>query len=330
MPEAVSLFSGSLSSSIATEIAINYCEMDPVIILTFRSPFFRHYDDIKELANRLWPDSQFRSKSIKRETKGIASSEDLDSGDGYCDACKVTLLEVGGEFLARVNADFLVSGDNVFNFEEGELAELDRRAGVEEKVFRPLCSNLPESIAGKEVRVDTKYDNPEDRESLQDLAGKLGIEKEIDYYGAEERCKLTDQNYRGRLEDLAREGGFNINDMRLLDFDKYYKISPDTKVVLGEDSDEKRELHNYFLPRDLRFYLPTCEGPMALVRSEWKKKTDSAVDEIVNLAARITVTRSEIERNVRVPVNYRFENDNETYTIDVLPLVDGELDDFSL
>ncbi len=183
MPEAVSLFSGSLSSSIATEIAINYCEMDPVIILTFRSPFFRHYDDIKELANRLWPDTQFRSKSIKRETKGIVSSEDLDGRDGYCGGCKVALLEVGGEFLRRVNADFLVSGDNGFNFEKDELAELDRRASVEGKVFRPLCSDFPESMAGKGVRGDAKYDNPGDRESLRDFAGKLGIEKEIDFYG---------------------------------------------------------------------------------------------------------------------------------------------------
>ncbi len=330
MPEAVSLFSGSLSSSIATEIAINYCEMDPVIILTFRSPFFRRYDDIKELANRLWPDSQFRSKSIKRETKRIASSGELDGSPGYCDRCKVTLLEVGGEFLRRVNADFLVSGDEGFNFEEEELAELDRRANLEGKVFRPLCSNFPEPMSGKEVRGDAKYDNPGDRESLRELAGKLGLEEDLDYYGAEDRCKLTDPNYRGRLEDLASEGGFNINDLRLLDFDKYYKISPDTKVVLGENSDEKRELHNYFLPRDLRFYLPTCEGPMALVRSEWEEKPDCDIDEIIKLAARITVTKSEIERNVRVPVNYRFEKDNETYTIDVPPLVDGELDDFSL
>ncbi|MFB6214824.1 MAG: hypothetical protein ABEI54_03040, partial [Candidatus Bipolaricaulia bacterium] len=111
MREAVSLFSGSLSSSLSTEIAVNHCGIDRVILLTFRSPFFDHYEKIKDIANSLWPECKFRSKSIKRRTESIASPGrlDLSGADSFCTRCRFTVLKTGGEFHERVGGDFLVS-----------------------------------------------------------------------------------------------------------------------------------------------------------------------------------------------------------------------------
>lgn len=336
MREAVALFSGSLSSSLSTEIAVNHCKIDRVILLTFRSPFFGHYEEIKNIANSLWPECQFRSKSIKRRTESIASSGgvSLSGTDSFCTRCRFALLKTGAEFLDRVGGDFLVSGETANLRDEcwaETLVKIERGAGVEGLVFRPLSPNMNNSLPERKGWVPSEIDlEASGEDSLKALAEKLDLGKGSEYYGAGTRCKLTSPRYQERLNDLVEEEGFNVNDLSLLDFEDYYKIPPDTKLVLAKSPEEKRELHNYFLPRDLRFYLPTYRGPMGLVRSDWDGKSEKALEEVVDLAARIIVAKSEVDGGVRIPVNYRFEHDNETYSLEVPPLESRKLAELSL
>lgn len=340
MPEAVSLFSGSLPSSISTELIIKNSELDRVVILTLRSPFFDHYDRIKELAGRLWPNTQFRSKSLKKETKrlGALGSGKSTERASYCRKCKAILLKAGGRFLDQVGADFLVSGEvtgelTKYGKQVDDLGQIDQRAGVSGLVFRPLAScNLPESLPEKKGWISHRAEVLKgDEENLSGVLEEWNMGRQEDFFEAGERCKLTNPRYRTRLKDLMEEENFNVNDLSLLDFDYYYKIPPDTKVVLGEGTEEKRELHNYFLPRDLRVYLPACEGPMALVRSHWKEKSADDLRKAVRLAARITAARScVVDENEAVPVKYRFERDSDTYRMDVLPLDGDYLEDLRL
>ncbi|MBS3786605.1 hypothetical protein KGY79_00250 [Candidatus Bipolaricaulota bacterium] len=336
MREAVSLFSGSLSSSLSTEIAVSHCKVNRVILLTFRSPFFGYYEEIKDIANNLWPECQFRSKSIKRRTECIASTEGVDSpeADSFCTRCRFALLKTGGEFLDRVGGDFLISGERADlrgEYWAEKLAKIERSAGVGDLVFRPLSPNMNNSLPERKGWITSDNDiDARKEDSLQSLAEKLDLNSDSQYFGAGTRCKLTSPKYRRRLKDLVEEEDFNVNDLRLLDFRDYYKIPPDTKLVLAKNPEEKRELQNYFLPRDLRFYLPTHKGPMGLVRSDWDGKSENALEEVVDLAARVTVAKSEVDGQLSVPVNYRFEHDNETYTLEVPPLESRKLAELSL
>lgn len=339
MPEAVSLFSGSLSSSISTELVVKNSRLESVIILTLRSPFFDHYDRIKELANELWPNTQFRSKSLKRKTKYIGAFGEgkVHGNSSYCSRCKATLLRTGKNFLEQVEADFLVSGEVAggsaeINARINGFSEIDKLAGVEGLVYRPLASSIaPDSLPEEEGWISPRGQELEGNEiNLDVILEKWGLGKEEDFFNAEERCKLTNPRFRNRLKDLMEEEDFNVNDLSLLDFDSYYKIPPDTKVVLGEGSEEKRELHNYFLPKDLRVYFPTCKGPMALVRSRWRKKSNSSLRKAIKLAARIAASKSCARKDEYVPVKYRFEHDNETYRMDVFPLDGSKLDKLRL
>ena len=332
MAEVVSLYSGSLASSVATELAVNYGDLDRVVILTLRSPFFDGFERIKGIAERLWPDSKFRSKSIKKETDRIGAfdGKSEDGSRSYCHRCQKILLETGRDFVSQIDADFLVSGELVGKRAEDAL-EIDREIGLEGLVFRPLSAGkLPDSHPEKMSVIPGGKELTSAKEEIRnDLEVRLG-DDELEFLSAEERCKLTRCRYRKRLKDLMREDSFNVNDLNLLDFEDYYKIPPDTKVVLGQGSEGKRELHNYFLPRDLRFYLPTREGPMALVRSRWKSRPENQLGEIVKLAARITAGRGEVGEKDKVDVNYRFEHENETYSIQVTPLEGDRLKDFRL
>lgn len=337
MAEAVSLYSGSLSSSIATELVVNHSSLDRVVILTLRSPFFAEFDRVKELACRLWPGTRFRSKSIKKKTDRMGGFDRSNSNDrkSYCSKCQATLLETGSDFMSQIGADFLVSGEVIgrkAEFRPENADGIDEQVGLSGLVFRPLYSDsLSDSLPERKGWVpETDGLTGEKKSELrQDLQNRIRG-KDIDFLSAKERCKLTRKRYRKRLKDLMGEDSFNVNDLSLLDFENYYKIPPDTKVVLGKGAEGKRRLHNYFLPRDLRFYLPTREGPMALVRSRWREGSEDHFGEVVKLAARITAGRGEVSENSRVAVNYRFEHESETYSIKVSPMDNKKMKDFRL
>jgi len=133
------------------------------------------------------------------------------------------------------------------------------------------------------------------------------------------RCKLAIPGFGVRLENLFEEEGFTLNAVKLLEFGVYYKYPPDVKVVLALDEKEKRALQTFFLPQDLRVYIPTHQGPLALVRTDWERKSPTQVEQIIALAARITATHSDAANMSSVPVKYRFEKDNETSILKVLP-----------
>ena len=84
-----------------------------------------------------------------------------------------------------------------------------------------------------------------------------------------------------RIINLFDEQGFTLNALRLLDFMLYYKLPPDTKVVLASTEEEKRELQNLYLPQDLRVYPSTPYGPMTLVRADWAAKSPVEQQEII-------------------------------------------------
>ncbi|MBS3764993.1 hypothetical protein KGY71_00585 [Candidatus Bipolaricaulota bacterium] len=338
MAEAVSLYSGSLSSSVATELVVNHCSLDRVVVLTLRSPFFAEFDRVKGLAQELWPGTRFRSKSIKKETDriGAFARNGSDGRKSYCSKCQAILLETGRNFLSQTGADFLVSGEAISREAEARIedaTELDEEAGLDGLVFRPLSSLvLPDSLPEEKGWVPESNELTSDKKKrvAEDLRERLrgGC---YDFLSAKKRCKLTRQRYRKRLKDLMREDSFNVNDLSLLDFENYYKIPPNTKVVLGEGAEGKRKLHNYFLPRDLRFYLPTRDGPMALVRPRLGDKSeDDGFDGVVELAARITAGRGEVREDSKVEVNYRFEHENETYSIKVSPMDSERIQEFRL
>lgn len=48
----------------------------------------------------------------------------------------------------------------------------------------------------------------------------------------------------------------------------------------------------------------------------------------MDLAARITVANSTVEKKKKIPVNYRFEHEDGTYRTYVSPLAKGELEQF--
>jgi hypothetical protein len=225
--------------------------------------------------------------------------------------------------MARIGADYLVTGDVLGRNGIGlaELAALDARVGVEGRVLRPLCFRYGEADAqpGEWIDVGVSRDGEEAGSGwISEWAESMGIDPR-DPLGCERRCKLMIPGFGERVSNLFDEQGFTLNALRLLDFMLYYKLPPDTKVVLASTEEEKRELQNLYLPQDLRVYPSTPYGPMTLVRADWAAKSPVEQQEIIALAARITATHAGMGHSSTVPIYYRFESDDETTLINARP-----------
>lgn len=230
-------------------------------------------------------------------------------------------------FLQRLKADFIVTGEMMDNhgLSYKEMERITEDLGISGVVVRPLSARLlPETIPERKGWIDRdmlgslRSGQTDERQMLIDWARALGLDAE-NKVGFYPRCKLTLSGFGKRLENLFAEEEFTLNTLKLLEFSVYYKRFPDVKIVLATDEEEKRKLQTYFLPQDLRVYLPTHPGPMTLVRADWSAKSKEEIQKIISLAARITATHSSAADLVGVPVSYRFENDDETKQLNVAP-----------
>ncbi|HDL85057.1 MAG TPA: hypothetical protein ENH11_01790 [Candidatus Acetothermia bacterium] len=326
MVTALALFSGSLASRVAARLVQRSPAVDKIFLLHFRSPFFEEVDGLRELIKNEWPGTVFRTQSLKKDYRRLVN---ILPGQSFsllrsCLSCRTLMLSRAIRFMQRLNAEFIITGEVVGHqgLAEQEMERITEDLGIRGLVLRPLSARLlPQTIPEIKGWVDRDLlgdlrDGQTDRLLDWGSALDLDVKNEVGFYP---RCKLTLSGFGKRLENLFSEEVFTLNTLKLLEFSVYYKRSPDVKMVLALDEREKRTLQTYFLPQDLRVYLPTHAGPMTLVRTDWASKSPREIEEIISLAGRITATHSDASHLVAVPVSYRFENDDETQQLNVFP-----------
>jgi len=326
----LALFSGSLASRIAARLVQQHPDVESVCLLHFRSPFSREPEDLRCLAKSEWPGTTLRTQSLKREYRrlvdtGYSGSFSLSES---CERCRRLLLQRAEKYMARTESQYLVTGEilGANGVSKEAMAQLAVECGLEGRVLRPLSSKSPMRIP-VDLRTWGRLTGVNRREErgpwLQKMAEALGMDPQ-DEMASSTRCKLTLPGFGSRVARLFNEPGFSLNELRLLDFPTFYGISPDTKVVVATNEQEKRELQNLFLPTDLRVYTAAPHGPMTLVRTAWEERSTVGRETVIELAARITATHIDGESNMLRPIYYRFENQNERLLMNVLPFASCE------
>lgn len=324
--KALSLFSGSLASRIAARLVEHFPNVEEIALLYFRCPYFGGYERIREIVKEEWPGVYFRTQSLKKEYRRLANIGPAGcfSLRSACLSCRTIMLSHAIHYMERIGADFVVTGELMGKngLFEREMLQIEQALGISGLILRPLSGRLlPVTKAERAGKIDRNVLGRltvDDSAELANIGARLGL-LSGDGLPAEVRCKLTSRQFGTRLEDLLGERGFNISSLKLLDFALYYKVPPDVKIVVAKDEEEKRMLQNFFLPHDLRVYLPIRGGSMTLVRANWATKSQAETEEIIEFASRITVTHSETVRRSSMQVNYRFENDDETLQLSVFP-----------
>ncbi|MEE8566942.1 MAG: hypothetical protein V3S76_04335 [Candidatus Bipolaricaulota bacterium] len=323
---ALSLFSGSLASRIASRVVEHFPNVEEIVLLYFRCPYFGGYERIREIVKEEWPGVYFRTQTLKKEYRRLANiaPEGCFSLESACLSCRTIMLSHAIRYMERIGADCIVTGEVMGKngLFEKEMLQIEEALGISGLVLRPLSGRLLPATkaerAGKIGRSALGSLTVDDGAELANIGTRLGL-LSADGLPTEVRCKLTSHQFGTRLEDLLGERGFNISSLKLLDFALYYKVPPDVKIVVAENEEEKRMLQNFFLPHDLRVYVPVRGGSMTLVRANWARKSRAKTEEIIEIASRITATHSETVRRSSMQVNYRFENDDETLQLNVFP-----------
>jgi tRNA U34 2-thiouridine synthase MnmA/TrmU len=189
-----------------------------------------------------------------------------------CIDCRINMFRMAGEFVREIGADFIVTGEVLGQRPMSQRREamkiIEREAGVEGLVLRPLCArHMPPTIPEKLGLVD--------RQKLLDFKGRgrkgqmqlADVFELKDYPCPAGGCLLTDPMFAHRIKELfAHDIDCELGDINLLKTGRHYRLDDRTKAVVGRNEEENHLIEHYSRPGDALLILTDMMGPLCLVR----------------------------------------------------------------
>jgi tRNA-specific 2-thiouridylase len=310
--KAVLLFSGGLDSSIAYALMREWdVEIFPLHIThTFLS--LKNLPQIPDL------------KIIDVAEKFVTIVKNPQHGYGKnlnpCIDCRILMLREAKQYLTEIDGDFLVTGEVLGQRPMSQRAEaltlIEKDAGCEGLLVRPLSGGLlPPTIPEKNGLLDRdKFLKMKGRSRKFEfeLAKKKNIKQ---FFSPSGGCLLTDPAFSRRLADLMRyQGTLTISDIELLKIGRHFRLSPDTKLIVGRFEDENKRIEEMIRPLDTLLFVPDTGSPHALFLGDKK---------YLRTAASITARYSDKRSENKVKVLYQAKGGNST--LRVTPITEEEL-----
>ena len=165
-----------------------------------------------------------------------------------CMDCHALMARIAGEIMRREHFDFIFSGEVMgqrpMSQVQHALRYVEKRSGVDGYLLRPLSARaLPETVPEKNGLVDRTrlYDiTGRSRKPQMALAEHYGI---TDYPSPAGGCLLTDKGFSKRLKDLFdHQSDFSESDLEVLKFGRHFRISPESKLIVGRNKAENQQL----------------------------------------------------------------------------------------
>jgi tRNA-uridine 2-sulfurtransferase len=190
-----------------------------------------------------------------------------------CVDCRVFMLRRSREYLEESGADFLFTGEVLgqrpMSQQSEKLRLIDRQAGVDGLILRPLSARLlPETEPERRGWVDRSRllaISGRSRHVQLAEAGRLGLRRHQAPGGG---CRLTDASFSRKLRDLfdhTPKGGVEEADVALLALGRHFRLGPALKIVLGRNAAENARLASLQGERRWLVEPDGFAGPSALV-----------------------------------------------------------------
>jgi tRNA-uridine 2-sulfurtransferase len=229
-----------------------------------------------------------------------------------CIDCKIFMLKKAQRYAKKTGAKFLFTGEVVgqrpMSQHRGTLALIEREAGLEGKLLRPLSAKLlPPTEAEQKGYVR--------REALRSISGRsrkhqIEMTKEFNitkYPSAAGGCLLTDQEFAKKLADLfAHKKRVTNKDVNFLKYGRHFRFG-ENKIIVGRNQAENCVLIEMKQKTDFYFEVPNCGSPDTLLQGP---KTKAAIQK----AAELTMFHSD-KKQGEVKVNYGQSNLNREITV---------------
>jgi len=320
--KAIALISGGLDSILAAKLLKQ--EGIDIIPLYFKIPFFYSRQNGPAEQN-LIPQIL---KHLGAELKIIDAGDEFlrileDPVHGYgsnmnpCIDCKIMMLCKAKELMEEFKAKFIVTGEVLgqrpMSQHKPALNLIERRAGLQGLILRPLSARrLAETLPEKEgwVSRDKLLDfSGRTRKPQIELAKRLNIE---DYPNPAGGCLLTDPAFSKRVKDLINHRELNSDNVELLKVGRHFRIQEQTKLVVGRNENENKQLVNLAKDNDYLFE-PTEEiaGPTALGRGIF----DSA---LIGLSCNIVCRYCDLNDNKNTEIVYKKIPEEQNKRLEVL------------
>ena len=290
-PKAILLYSGGLDSTIVLYL-LHSIGID-VVPVTFTTPFCNYscsgntYSSIIENVKKLGVKA--RTVNIEEEYLSLLRSPKHGFGRAAnpCIDCRILMLKHAKRILEEEGADYIATGEVIgqrpFSQTRERFEVIDREAGVEGLVVRPLSGKLlPETIPEKkgfikrEALMEIK---DKTRGSQIELAKKLGIET---YPAPAGGCLLTEPAFGKRFKDLQKfNPQFSMKDAILLRFGRHFRLDKKDKIIVCRNQTENETISNYVSQDDVLFELVDYNGPLCVYFGEL---TEDAMTKVASYA----------------------------------------------
>jgi tRNA-specific 2-thiouridylase len=246
---ALGLLSGGLDSMIASAMLARLGAR--VEGVHFKTGFGREAYEIS--AGRLAERAEWSAIHLVDATQEFFEQVLIKPKFGYgsamnpCLDCRIFMLRRADRLARRRGIDLLFTGEVVgqrsMGQSRGALQSIEREAGVDGRLLRPLCAALmPPTIAEQRGSVD--------RGALGRIHGssrrrQFALARELGLEGyptpAAGCCCLADTDFAGRLRDELshRQGKFlTEEEIALLKRGRHFRLSWNLKAILGRDLEE--------------------------------------------------------------------------------------------
>jgi tRNA U34 2-thiouridine synthase MnmA/TrmU len=326
-PKALVLISGGLDSMLAARLLL---DQDIVVdAVHFVTPFSgQDYKFVEKFCKEIG--IKLHKKVLGKELLKIivAPRHGYGSQMNPCIDCRILEFKKAKELAERVGADFIatgeVLGERPFSQKKDMMLHIEREAGLEGKVLRPLSAKLlPETEPEKNgfVNREKLYAIEGRRRTPQMmLAKELGIVKYPNPAGG---CLLTEPRFADRLREHLEHGKkLTLLDAELLRVGRHFRIG-NTKVIVGRNEEENKKLHSI---KTRNKNLSTMEvkdhlGPVTVLIGK-------AETETIGKAAAITVRYSDAPKNLSVALKYDDATGHKD--IEATAMSDDELKHFNV
>lgn len=267
--KAVVLLSGGLDSTLVIRILQ---EQDIEIeAVNFRTAFGCCKDDALEMSRRFGV--KVTMISVADDYFKLIEKPKYGWGKGInpCVDCRIYMFRLAKKFMEVSGASFVASGEVVGQRPMSQMMRqlriIENESGLEDILLRPLSAKLLEPTLPERLGLVDREKlygiNGRSRKELLELAQKYGIE---DPPTPSSGCLLTEPDFAAKVRDLFEHTpDYERWHFETLKVGRHFRLSDDTKVILGRDQEENKRLEMLAHKGSVLLIPFNFRGPSALV-----------------------------------------------------------------
>ena len=204
-----------------------------------------------------------------------------------CVDCRIFMLKKAKKYAKEIGAKFIFTGEVLgqrpMSQHRGALDLIEREAGLEGKILRPLSGKLlPKTEAEEKGYIS--------EEAFRDISGRsrkrqIEMTKEfniVNYPCAAGGCLLTDREFANKLRDLFQhKKKVTVKEVNLLKVGRHFRFG-NNKIIVGRNELENGVLLRTKQKADYYFEVPNCGSPTTILQGS---KTKRAIEKAAGLTA---------------------------------------------